>query len=354
MTTRERFQAAMNFQPFDRLPILEWAGWWDKTIERWHTEGLPTELTDRYDICRHLGLDVYKQDWFGITKPGFPSAPSHGAGVIANEADYDRVREFLYPDNPVDVSRWEKQAEEQATGDVVLWFSLNGFFWFPRTLLGIQGHLLAFYDQPKLMHRINSDLLEWNLKVVDQLCAVCKPDMMTFAEDMSYNLGSMLSKDAFDEFLMPYYRQLVPRLREHGVITIIDSDGDITEPAHWFEEAGLEGILPLERQAGVDIARLRREHPRMRFIGHFDKMTMASESLVNQQGRAGGKTYENVEQAMRAEFERLLPTAGCGGFLPSCDHQTPPGVSYQDYQIYVKLFMEYGEEAGRISRGEAM
>jgi len=219
---------------------------------------------------------------------------------------------------------------------VVLWFSLNGFFWFPRTLLGIQRHLLAFYDQKELMHRINTDLLEWNLKVIDQLCAVCTPDWMTFAEDMSYNYGSMLSKQAFDEFMLPYYRQIVPKLKERGIITIIDSDGDITVPAHWFEEAGLEGILPLERQAGVDIAKLRREHPRMRFIGHFDKMTQ-----------------DKGEDVMRAEFERLIPTAAKGGFLPSCDHQTPPGVSYEDYKVYIRLFQEYGEKAGKMSRGLA-
>ncbi len=35
---------------------------------------------------------------------------------------------------------------------------------FPRTLLGIESHLYAFYDRPALMHRINSDLAEFNLK----------------------------------------------------------------------------------------------------------------------------------------------------------------------------------------------
>lgn len=63
MTIRERFHAVMNFQPFDRLPIVEWAVWWDKTIERWHREGLPEAVVDRYEICRHFGQDVYLQDW---------------------------------------------------------------------------------------------------------------------------------------------------------------------------------------------------------------------------------------------------------------------------------------------------
>jgi uroporphyrinogen-III decarboxylase len=142
----------------------------------------------------------------------------------------------------------------------------------------------------------------------------------------------MLSKDSFDEFIRPYYDRVIPHLTKRGIIPIIDSDGDVTIPAHWFEEAGLQGVLPLERQAGVDVASLRKDHPRMRFIGHFDKMTM-----------------NRGEAAMRAEFERLLPTASMGGFLISVDHQTPPGVSLADYQIYLSLFREYAEKAGKLS-----
>ncbi len=332
MNTRERFQAIMNFRPFDRLPLLEWAGWWDQTIERWHGEGLPAELTDRYAICRHFGLDLYKQEWFQVCGPGCPQPVAHGAGIIQDEADYERLRAHFYPAAPVDARRWQAWAAEQERGEVALWFTVDGFFWFARRLLGIERHLYAFYDQPELMHRINADLADWMLLVVDQLCAICRPDFMTFGEDMSYNHGPMLSKDLFDEFMRPYYDRVVPVLRQRGIVPIIDSDGDITVPAHWFAEAGLDGILPLERQSGVDIATLRREHPTMKFIGHFDKMTM-----------------DKGEAAMRAEFERLLPTAARGGFLISCDHQTPPGVSYQNYQIYLALFREYAAKAGRQS-----
>jgi hypothetical protein len=324
----------MEFQPYDRLPIVEWAGWWDKTIERWHTEGLPVDMVDRYDICRHFGLDIFKQDWFGVCGAGCPKPAAHGSGIMESEADYERLLPFLYPPRPVDAGRWRRWAAEQQGGDVVLWFSFDGFFWFPRRLLGIERHLYAFYDQPELMHRINADLAEWMLLVIEQVCAICTPDFMTFGEDLSYNHGPMLSRAQFDEFLLPYYNRVIPALRRHGVVPIVDSDGDVAVPAAWFEEAGLEGILPLERQAGVDIDRLRREHPRLKFVGHFDKMTM-------NRGAA----------AMRGEFERLLPVAARGGFLPSCDHQTPPGVSYEDYRTYIGLFKEYAERAGRMSRG---
>lgn len=333
MNTRERFHAVMNFEPYDRLPLLEWAVWWDKTIERWHGEGLPPAVTDRYEITRHFGLDMYKQDWIGVSSPQCPRPQAHGQGIIATEADYERLRPHLYPADAVDERLWEAWAKEQEDGDVVLWFTVDGFFWFARQLLGIERHFYAFYDQPELMHRINADLADWIVRVIERIGSVCTPDFMTFAEDMSYNNGPMLSRGLFDEFMLPYYERIIPALRKHGVLPVIDSDGDITVPAQWFEDAGLAGILPLERQAGVDIAVVRSRHPRMRFIGHFDKMTM-----------------DKGEGAMRAEFERLLPTAARGGFLISCDHQTPPGVSYQQYQMYLSLFREYAERAGRISR----
>jgi hypothetical protein len=57
----ERFRALMGFQEVDRLPRWEWAMWWDKTIERWHGEGLPGDLTDIFDIHEWFGLDPYKQ-----------------------------------------------------------------------------------------------------------------------------------------------------------------------------------------------------------------------------------------------------------------------------------------------------
>ncbi len=333
MTTRERFQAVMGFRPFDRLPIVEWASWWDQTIDRWHREKLPADVTDRYDICRHFDQDVYLQEWFPVMGPDCPEPTHHGSGILTDEADYDRIRPHLYPWPIVDPEQWRRWAEMQERGEVAVWFTVDGFFWYPRRLFGIERHLYAFYDQPGLMHRMNDDLSDWICRIVDEVVTFCRPDFMTFGEDMSYNHGPMLSKDLFDEFMKPYYDKVIPRLTAHGIVPIIDSDGDVTVPADWFAEAGLAGILPLERQAGVDVATIRREHPDMRFIGCFDKMTM-------NQGEA----------AMRAEFERLLPTAAEGGLIISCDHQTPPGVSYDDYQLYLRLFRECADEAGRLSR----
>ncbi len=322
----ERFRAVMNFQPVDRLPRWEWAMWWDQTIERWHAEGLPRELkfSRVFDLARYFGLDPYQQFWFSTTDPTIEATQHHVEGMVATMDDYQRVRPRLYPRHDRALESMRPWAERQRRGEAVVWCTFEGFFWFPRTLMGFEKLIYSFYDQPELVHRINGDLLDFNLRLLEQMASACVPAFMTIAEDMSYNHGPMISKEIFDEFIAPYYRRLVPRLEELGILLLADTDGDVTLLAPWLDEVGVAGVLPLERQAGVDGMKLRERYPRLRLVGHFDKMTM-----------------NRGEAAMRGEFERLAPLMKTGGFIPSVDHQTPPGVSLEEYRLYLRLLEEF-------------
>jgi uroporphyrinogen-III decarboxylase len=320
----ERFRAVMNFQPVDRLPMWEWAMWWDQTIARWRTEGLPAHLDTVFDIAQYFGLDPYQQFWFSTTEATIEATQHHIEGVVANMDDYLRIRPHLYPEHAEAIESMRPWAERQRRGEAVVWVTFEGFFWFPRTLMGIDRQLLAFYDQPELIHRINQDLTDFHVRTLRKIARVCVPTFMTFAEDMSYNHGPMIGKAAFETFIAPYYRQFLPLLRELDITPIVDTDGDVTAMVPWIEEVGIAGVLPLERQAGVDGLRLREQFPALRMIGHYDKMVM-----------------NRGEAAVRGEFERLRPLMRTGGFIPSVDHQTPPGVSMEQYRVYLRLLAEY-------------
>ena len=105
----------------------------------------------------------------------------------------------------------------------------------------------------------------------------------------------------------------------------VDTDGDVTLLVPWLAEAGRRrrAAAGTPGRRGWDAA-ARGAIPRLRMIGHFDKMTM-----------------NRGEAAMRAEFERLVPLMKTGGFIPSVDHQTPPGVSLEQYRVYLRLLKEY-------------
>ncbi len=332
MTPRERFLKTLNFEkPDDRLAMIEWAPWWDQTIERWKKEGLAAGLEGE-ELVELFGLDHLICLGCGAATVDCPREKTHGAGILTDEASYEKIKPYLFQDSILEGLKRSalelKPKHDAGAISIRLW--LDGFFWFPRAMLGIERHLYSFYDQAELLSRINQDLADFNVRAVEALFPVIKPDMVGFAEDFSYNNGPMLSYKAFKEFMTPYYRQVIPHIKKYGVKVLVDSDGDIHEVIPWLTEAGLEGIYPLERQAGVDLARIRREHPRFLMMGGYDKLVM-----------------DKGEVAMRAEFERLLPVMRSGGYIPSVDHQTPPGVSLENYKVYLRLFREYCEKASR-------
>ncbi len=281
--------------------------WWDLTIDRWHTEGLPANLTGVFEIAEYFGLDPYQQFWFSTTAPTIEAVQHHIEGTVANMDDYLRVLPSLYPDHSAAIDSMRPWAARQARGEAVVWITLEGFFWFPRTLLGFETMMLAYADQPELLHRINSDLLNFNLGLLEEIGKVCVPTFMTIAEDMSYNHGPMISRRICDQFMTPYYLRLLERVKEMNILTIMDSDGDVTKLVPWLQSVGVEGVLPLERQAKVDGMVLRQAYPNLRMVGHYNKLVM-----------------HLGEAAMREEFERLCRSCAPAASSPASTTRPRP------------------------------
>jgi hypothetical protein len=365
MSSAERFRAVMRFQPVDRLPRLEWAIWWYKTINRWESEGLRLPRPYHYDFAdiadntsqtdlivemtRGFGLDVHLQHvffpWTAQPKPvaqgagvlpdgnGYQAATPladwdyHCGGILSDEKGYEELLPHFYPSNEWHQWVWDRLARWQANterDDTLMWFTVLGFFAWPRMLFGIEKHYYAFYDYPELMHRMNHDEAEFIVRILHKISQVSRPVFATIGEDMSFNGGPMLSRELFDEFVAPYYRRIVPVMKDLGLIVFVDSDGNANELVSWLADVGVEGLLPMERNAGSDAAATRKKRPKFLMLGNFEKLLMT-----------GG------EAAMRQEFERLLPIMRQGGFIPSPDHQTPPEVSLEQYRTYLRLLQEY-------------
>jgi hypothetical protein len=320
-----RFEKVMSFNMnVDRVPMIEWAPWWDKTLSRWFAEGLEPGLTDD-DLKVALGLDRSQRCRFRCLGKQYPELP-FGQGAVEDMASYEALKQYLYPADQYDVMspHLQKMKMHQDAGEPISWFGFDGFFWLPRVLLGIEKHLYAFYDSPDLIHKINLDLLEYNKKLFCEAIKIIKPDFVTISEDMSYKQGPMISKKLFNEFIRPYYLELIPVIKEKQVYVFVDTDGNVDELTGWLLECGVDGILPVERQSGSSPVKLREKYPKLLMIGGFDKTVM-----------------KYGEKAMVNEFDSIARIIKDGGFLPSCDHQTPPDVSLSNYRTYVYLLNEY-------------
>jgi hypothetical protein len=95
---------------------------------------------------------------------------------------------------------------------------------------------------------------------------------------------------------------------------LVDSDGDVRKLIPLFLEGGVDGLLPFECQAGMDIVSI------LIIAGGIDKRQIAL-------GR----------EAIDKELERKLPVMfKSGGYLPSLAHHVPPDISYDDFCYYVE------------------
>jgi hypothetical protein len=329
MNTRDRFKAVMSFKPVDRLPVIEPFPCWDKTLERWHGEGLPSSVSDPVSIQNFFGLDNHRWWWMAPPLPTIPAREGWhlNSGMVNDQKEYDSLVAPCLREILIDKVLLEQFAVEQSSGNYFMWMMVDGFWWFPRKILGIEKHLYAFYDEPDFLKRINEDLVCYNLRLLEEVFKIVVPDIVSFGEDMSYNHGPMLSKTIFDEFISPYYKRIVPFIKKHGTIPFVDSDGNVDQLISWLKEAEIMGISPLERAAGNDIVALRQEHPDFLLIGGFDKTVM-----------------HIGEDAVRAEFEALMPAMKAGGYIPAVDHQTPPEVSLQDYVNYVASLKHFSSK----------
>lgn len=193
-----------------------------------------------------------------------------------------------------------------------------GFFGSLRSLFGEVNLFLNYYDNPKLIHEINSYLTNFWIKIFEKTLTKFNFDAFKFWEDMAYKNGSMISEDLFREFMMPYYKKLINHLKNFGLKHfIVDSDGNCNKLIPLWIECGITGILPTEVQADMDVVKLRKNFPNLQIFGGIDKKALIKD-----------------KKSIDTELQKVEYILKLGGYVPYVDHLVPPDVSWENYKYY--------------------
>jgi hypothetical protein len=391
MTNRERENITLSFgNPVDRGSVEETFYPWTLTVERFKNEGLPDCISkglidsdndskgDDYEFEKYLGVNwgggafnyesylgfdpvrrvsfelpfrVYEEATLEDTAEysikmntggrqikhhkvsGLKEKSKH---IVSSEEDWKRLKEYgekklekFYTNENIKKA-YLRLKEGHDRGDYPIRLSIEGFFWTPRELLGIEPHLYAFYDAPELIHDMNEYILKVYLDKLADVLEVLPADVVYIMEDLSGKNGPMISPELFDEFVGSYYKRLIPVLKKKGVKHVfVDTDGDFYKLIPNFIKTGVDGFLPMDVNAGMDIVKVRGEFPSLKFIGGFNKLCISS-----------GK------EAIDKEFERIMPVIRQGGYIPGCDHQVAPSASLENYKYYIQRLKHAMEQAG--------
>jgi len=209
--------------------------------------------------------------------------------------------------------------------------SLIGGYMYLRSLLGPEGALYLFYDDPELIH----DLMKKWFELSDYIIATHQKhvviDEIFFAEDICYNGGPLISPDMIREFLFPYYKQLITNAKSRQLdksrklFIQVDTDGDCRPVIDLYTEIGMDYMSPFEVASGCDVVEIRKKYPNLLMRGGFDKRILAT-----------------TKDEIAREVHRIMPfMKECGGYIPTIDHGVPTEVSFENYLYYRTLMMDY-------------
>ncbi len=368
MNHRERFTAAMHYEPRDRAPLYDF-NFWDETIPEWKTQGLPDWVT-RGNARGFFGLDwsVGGDELVWDTGCQCGLYPWFEAKVLEDRGDHELAQQgdgvrvlrkkhlgsIPHPERHLleDRESWEEHykwrldpsnpgrypAKCAEGGAKMTWEdrvthwcdplrdhpivlpggSLYGDF---RNYMGVENLSLLVYDDPELFEEMVSTKTDCIVGVLERILATgAKFEACAMWGDMCYNSGPLLNPEHFKEFLVPQYKRITSLLKRHGVgVVWVDCDGLIDHLAPLWLEAGVNCMFPIEVGTWqADPVKLREQYGRdMLLMGGFDKRILA-----------------NSKDEITREIERLAPLVEEGGFIPMPDHRVPPNVPLENYVHY--------------------
>lgn len=358
MNARERFHETLKFGKPDRpFRLPHW--FFDETIERWQTEGLPADV----DVDAFFGFDRYETipvsvrlfppfkvqvieetsekrilvDSDGVKKEEkkpYPSMPKFLEFPVKDRESWEKLKERLNPDSPARYPRWWDDMKRcWKDRDYPLGINAGSFYGWPRNWIGVEDFSLLLYDDPELIAVICDYLADFIVKVIERAVKEVDLDFALIWEDLAFKTGPLISPELFRKFMLPAYKKVTTLLKAHGIdIILVDSDGncDLIIPL-WIEE-GVTGLYPFEVAAGSDaLATRERYGDKLAIIGNIDKRALA-------------KGKKEIEEEVMSKVPELL---AAGGYIPFVDHAVPPDVPFDNFCYYLDLVKQLSEEVAK-------
>ena len=146
-------------------------------------------------------------------------------------------------------------------------------------------------------------------------------------DDIAYNSGPMFSPKSFEKVFLPAFRRMIKEYKAAGAkYVLLHSDGNIMPILEMLVDAGIDGLNPLEKRAGMDAAAIRNRYPHLILTGGMCN----TETLIH--GPA-----ERIER----EAKELIDLGRDGGFVIGT-HSISPEIPLDHFEVYHRVCSTYG------------
>ena len=118
----------------------------------------------------------------------------------------------------------------------------TGIFEKLHYFMGMEDAMINFYEEPEAMHELIDWLADWEIECAKETIAHLHPDALFHHDDWGSQRSTFLSKEMFDEFILPAYKKIYGYWKANGVEIIVH-----------HSDSYAATLVPSMIEAGIDV-----------------------------------------------------------------------------------------------------
>lgn len=340
MTNYERAAAALNLEQPDMVPTFElmidervikgacpkcsyedFAEMYDLDVVLTGTPSLNyrVEIIDRE-------TKTFKTEWGEIRRDTGQTVSFPMEEPIKSEEDLDNYT----PPDPHDPYRFRylRNLLERFKGRKMVGMHMHDAFSYPTYLRGMDNLLMDLIINPDLVRKLVRIAVDHTKELIKEAVSL-GADLIVFGDDYGGNDGPLMSPKHFEEFFLPGMREVVEAAKNEGAYVIKHTDGNINAILEMIINTGIDGIHPLDPEAGMNIKEVKEKFgDRVCVIGNIDTGKVLSES-----------SPDVVEETVK---KTILEVAPGGGYMIASANSIHSKVKPENYIAMLKAARKYG------------
>ena len=342
MNSRERVVAAMERKVPDRVPYFEcvidegvmrallpecdyfeFNEWFEMDNVSQNRSSWSRDNVDFIDEEKGL----FRDKWGVIRAFGLESTPAPIEGPIKRPED---LKTYTPPDPSADdVLGQLPEIIEKFKGKKAVTAICRDAFFNPAFLRGTTQFLMDMIDNPKLVFELIEVCLSYDIPAMQRMVAA-GVDVVVLGDDYADKNSTLMSPKHFEKFILPGLKRCVDAAHEAGAYVVKHTDGNIMRVIDMIVETGIDGLNPLEPQAGMDIGLIKEKYgDRIALVGNIDCGYLLSQAPV-----------EEVREVTRRTIETAAPG---GGYCLSSSNSIHSSVKPENLLAMRQILREHGE-----------
>ena len=343
MTNLERARSALELGQPDRVPIFELVID-HRVINAIHPGASYSDFVEQYDFdivltgtpssnYRMKPVDVktrtYRDEWGVLRRFSDQTVPFPMEGPIKS---IDDLKTYTPPE-PMDPARFTalRELTSRFKGKKMVGMHVHDALSYPAYLRGMDNLMLDLIEQPDLVRKL-IELSVDHTTVLMKKARELGADLFVFGDDYAGNSGPIMSPRHFEEFFLPGMREVVRTAKQLGAYAVKHTDGNILPIIEMIIDTGIDGIHPLDPEAGMDISEVKKMYGnKVCVIGNIDTGKVLTDS-----------TPDVVKELV---LQTILDVAPGGGYIIASANSIHSHVKPQNYAAMLTAARRYGNYA---------